>query len=81
MVLKNNFRKDAEKAKKLKEKLDLAIEDINFLLEVEATHCKRNVEHLGESSKNRTRATVKKSNLSFSGKFTPGRVNNPDYNE
>lgn len=60
--------------RKLEEKLELAIKDISFLLEVEKLHCQHNKEKLGESRKNKTRDEVRNSGLEFSGKLTPGRV-------
>ena len=61
--------------RKLEEKLNTAIDDISFLLEVEKLHCQHNREHLGgESRKIITRNKVRDSGLEFSGKFTPGRV-------
>ncbi|MGK7886299.1 MAG: hypothetical protein AB4057_16960 [Crocosphaera sp.] len=62
--------------RKLQEKLDQAINDIEFLLEVEKVHCENNRKELGESRKNKVRKIVRDSDLSFSGKFTPGRVRN-----
>jgi hypothetical protein len=60
--------------RRLQEKLETAISDIEFLLEVERSHCDNNKHELGESRKNVTREAVKSSGFSFSGRFTPGRV-------
>jgi hypothetical protein len=60
--------------RKLQEKLDIAICDIEFLLQVEKIHCDNNKQELGESRKNSIRDAVRISGFSFSGKFTPGRI-------
>jgi hypothetical protein len=60
--------------RKLQEKLETAISDIKFLLEVEKSHCDDNRKELGESRKNIIREAVRNSGFSFSGRFTPGRV-------
>lgn len=60
--------------RKLQKELEIAIKDIEFLLEVERAHCDYNKENLGEARKNLTRASVRNSGFSFSGRFTPGRV-------
>ena len=61
--------------KKLKGKLDLACDDIEFLLKVEAQHCEMHKDDGGDSNKNRVRESVSKElGRKFSGKFTPGRA-------
>ncbi len=82
IFISNRFKKDAEKAKNLERKLQEAINDIHFLLKVEKLHCERNQENFPQGYKIITRDKVRElySPLKFSGKFTPGRVNNPDYN-
>lgn len=60
--------------RKLQEKLEAAISDIEFLLQVEKIHCDDNRNEHGESNKNRIRQEARNSGFSFSGKFTPGRV-------
>lgn len=60
--------------RKLQKNLELAIRDIEFLLEVEKSHCDYNREQSGASRKNMVRASVRSSGFSFSGRFTPGRV-------
>jgi hypothetical protein len=60
--------------RKLQEKLDIAISDIEFLLEAEKIHCDNNKQERGESRKNLIRDAVRISGFNFSGKFTPGRV-------
>ena len=67
--------------KKLQEKLKQAIDDIEFLLQVEKEHCDNNKENLGESRKNKVRKAVRNDGLKFSGKFTPGRVINNEFGE
>ena len=54
--------------RKLQEKLDIAISDIEFLLEVEKIHCDNNKQELGESRKNSIRDAARSSGLSFSGR-------------
>ncbi|MDK9702412.1 MAG: hypothetical protein OEL20_04680 [Sulfuritalea sp.] len=60
--------------KRLEEKLQLAQEDIAFLLAIEDWHGTRHLEHGPRSFKKQARIDVRKSGLSWSGKFTPGRV-------
>jgi hypothetical protein len=63
--------------KKLKEDLNLAVKDIEFLLEVEAEYGNLLTQYEGSTQKNIIRKTVKQEkNLHFSGKFTPGRAKN-----
>ena len=61
--------------RKLKRDLAIAFNDIAFLLEVEELHCENNEKAFGKSGKNTVRKNVRKaSGLSFSQKFTPGRI-------
>lgn len=60
--------------KRLEEKLQLAQEDIAFLLSIEEWHGNRHIEIEKRSFKKQARIDVRKSGLSWSGKFTPGRV-------
>lgn len=60
--------------KRLQEKLLLAQQDIVFLLAVEEAHCDLHMKISGESFKRRMRQEAEKRNLSWSGKFTPGRA-------
>jgi hypothetical protein len=60
--------------KRLKEKLDIAHADIAFLLAVEAAHCEKHKELNRASFKLRIRKEVNATGLSWSGRFTPGRV-------
>lgn len=60
---------------KLKTDLDLAIQDIRYLLNVEQRHCELHKEQRGESNRQRVRDYVsKESDIVWSGRFTPGRV-------
>jgi len=59
---------------RLKEKLDVAINDIAFLLAVEDEHCKLHKENTNQSSKLRIRQFAVDRGLTWSGKFTPGRA-------
>ena len=60
---------------KLKEKLNIAIQDIEFLLEVEDIHCEYNKQHFNQSRKNLVREEARRHlDSDFSGKFTPGVV-------
>lgn len=58
---------------KLKRNLDTAVEDIAFLLKVEARHCEIHHESSGQSNKQRVRDQVTSSGRKWSSKFTPGR--------
>lgn len=60
--------------KRLQEKLDIAYADIAYLLAVEAAHCDRHKELNQASFKLRIRKEVNATGLSWSGRFTPGRV-------
>ena len=62
--------------KRLKEKLMLAIADIQFMLAVESEHCKLHLETLQESNQRRVRRLAQQKGFIWSGKFTPGRVKN-----
>lgn len=59
---------------KLKDNLNLAINDIAFLLAVEDEHCKVHRENTNQSSKLRIRQFATDRGLTWSGKFTPGRA-------
>jgi hypothetical protein len=59
---------------KLKENLDVAINDIAFLLAVEDEHCKVHKENTNQSSKLRIRQFAVERGHTWSGKFTPGRA-------
>ena len=59
---------------KLKEKLNAAINDIAFLLEVEKVHVDLHKENSNESFKLRVRQAVGETGLFWSGRFTPGRA-------
>lgn len=54
------------------EKLETAIDDIAFLLEVEDLHCEHNRQNLNQSRKNIVRDQARDAGLNFSGQFTPG---------
>ncbi|MGD1895498.1 MAG: hypothetical protein ACFB16_00950 [Phormidesmis sp.] len=60
--------------RKLQRDLTIAFNDIAFLLEVEELHCENNKKIIGESRKNTIRTVARDAGLSFSGKFTPGRI-------
>jgi hypothetical protein len=59
----------------LQEKILLAQQDIAFLLTVEEEHGKLHLQAGTSTRKNVVRDTVRKMNKTWSGKFTPGRVN------
>lgn len=59
---------------KLKENLEIAINDIAFLLAVEKQHCMINKEITNQSSKLKIRQLAESSGLIWSGRFTPGRA-------
>lgn len=62
---------------KLKEKLEIAQNDIAFLLAVEEEHCQLHKQNSGESNKLRVRDTIREQQgLTWSGKNTPGRIRN-----
>lgn len=60
--------------KKLQEMHRLAQEDIAFLLAVEEAHCNMHAERGEGSYKHRIRRMVRTRGLTWSGRFTPGRV-------
>jgi hypothetical protein len=60
--------------KQMQETLDRAHADIAYLLAVEALHCEKHKELNRASFKLRIRKEVSASGLSWSGRFTPGRV-------
>lgn len=60
--------------KRIQEKLDIAHADIAYLLAVEAAHCEKHKELNRTSFKLRIRKDVSATGLSWSGRFTPGRV-------
>lgn len=60
--------------KRLQEKLAIAHADISYLLAVEAAHCEKHKELNQASFKLRIRKEVSATGLSWSGRFTPGRV-------
>ena len=60
--------------KRMQEKLDLAHADIAYLLAVESAHCEKHKELNRASFKLRIRKEVSATGLSWSGRFTPGRV-------
>lgn len=60
--------------KRLQEKLDIAQADIAYLLAVEVAHCEKHRELNRASFKLRLRKEVNASGLTWSGRFTPGRV-------
>lgn len=57
----------------LLEELELAMQDINFLLAVEQTHCELHKANSSESNLRRVRQHVRARGLTWSGQFTPGR--------
>lgn len=65
--------------RKLAEKLVTAKADLEFMLAVEQNHCDRNLATGGQSFKNTMRKQAKDSGLTWSGKFTPGRLAHPDF--
>lgn len=60
--------------KRIQEKLDIAQADIAYLLAVEAAHCEKHKELSRTSFKLRIRKEVSATGLSWSARFTPGRV-------
>ena len=62
------------KQETLKNDLDLAMEDIEFLLTVERIHCVQCQESTGKSNKNTIRNKALSEGKKWSGRFTPGRV-------
>lgn len=60
---------------KLREALGAAMQDVEFLLEVESTHCDYNKSRADSSYKMKTREAVSQSSgLRWSGRFTPSRA-------
>lgn len=59
---------------KMKEKLVTAIDDIAFLLAVEEAHCDLHTNNGDKSRKLAIRTVARGKGLSWSGKYTPGRV-------
>ena len=68
------FGKRILNGEKLKENLDIAINDVAFLLAVEEEHCAIHKENTNQSSKLRIRQIAVERGLIWSGKFTPGRA-------
>lgn len=64
--------------RRLQEALKLAIDDVHFLLAVEAEHCRIHQEESDESFKNRAREVARDSGYSWSAQYTPGRVQGSD---
>ena len=60
--------------KRLVEKLEIAQADIAYLLHVETLHCEKHREMNRASFKLRIRKEATEYGLSWSGRFTPGRV-------
>lgn len=60
--------------KKLKSMLQAAVDDVAFLLVVEEKHCNLQRQFTEESFKQRIRGVARDRGLTWSGKFTPGRV-------
>lgn len=60
--------------KRLQEKLEIAQADIAYLLAVEVAHCEKHRELNRASFKLRIRKEVNAQGLTWSGRFTPGRV-------
>lgn len=60
--------------KRLVEKLEIAQADIAYLLHVETLHCEKHREMNRASFKLRIRKEANEKGLSWSGRFTPGRV-------
>lgn len=60
--------------KRMQEMLDIAHADIAYLLAVELAHCEKHKELNRASFKLRIRKEVNATGLTWSGRFTPGRV-------
>lgn len=60
--------------KRLQQQLLVAQADIAFLLQVEALHCAKHLEHTHASFKLRVRQDAAKKGYAWSGRFTPGRA-------
>ncbi|SDJ09352.1 hypothetical protein [Pseudomonas abietaniphila] len=63
--------------KALERKLELSEKDIAFLLRVEALHVDMNRQDGRKPNKIKVRDMVREQGLTFSGRFTPGRLKNP----
>jgi len=60
---------------KLRADLNQAMEDIQFLLEVEKVHCEIHKDNTNQSYKNKVREeATQRTGLNWSGRFTPGRI-------
>lgn len=66
--------------RRLKERLSLAQNDIAFLLAVEEEHCNLHKEAKGQTLKQTVRKSATERGITWSGKFTPGRVKFHDSN-
>lgn len=60
--------------KELEKKLEVTQKDIEFLLRVEAMHMAIHKEQATGANKVKVRDKVREEGLSFSGRFTPGRL-------
>lgn len=60
--------------KRLQEKLEIAQADVAFLLAVEQAHCEKHKQLNQASFKTRIRKEVHEQGLTWSGRYTPGRV-------
>lgn len=58
----------------LKKERKTAEDDIAFLLFVEEQHCRNNQKKLGRTYKMPVREAAREAGLTWSGRFTPGRV-------
>ena len=68
-------RRSTSKNKKLKSDLDIAISDIEFLLEAERHYRMELQFHAGSSMRNSIRDRVRtEAGFQWSGKYTPGRI-------
>ena len=65
--------------RRLAEKLATTQRDIEFLLAVEQAHCEVHQSSSGQSQKITIRKRVKDQGYTWSGKFTPGRVQHPEF--
>jgi hypothetical protein len=62
--------------RKLQEKLNIALTDLQYMLMVEELHCREHLSDVGQTKRQTIRNCVKnESNLSWSGKFTLSRIN------
>ena len=60
--------------KRMKALLQAAVDDIAFLLTVEEEHCNLQRQFMEESFKQRIRSLARDRGMTWSGRFTPGRV-------